>query len=53
MDYARDRLRVQIAFRCEVTVKTSARQSGLGHDIVDRHGVKTVAVEQSACALKD
>src|SRR5262249_30700286 len=33
--------------------KTSARQSGLGHHIVDRHGVEAVTVEQAASALKD
>jgi hypothetical protein len=33
--------------------KSFRAQSGFGHDIVDRHGVETVAVEQSACALKN
>jgi hypothetical protein len=46
-------LGVQIALRREVTIKASAREPGFGHDIVNRHGVEAVAVEQPAGALKD
>jgi hypothetical protein len=53
VDDARYRLRVQVAFRGKLTIKTSARQSGFGHHIVNRHGIKTVAIEQTAGAQKD
>ena len=53
VDDARNRLRVQIAFRREIAIKASASQSGLGHNIVNRHGIEAVAVEQPASALKD
>jgi hypothetical protein len=53
VDDARNRLRVQVALRGKITIKTSARQSGFGHHIVNRHGIKTVAIEQTAGAQKD
>src|SRR5262249_24663171 len=53
VDHARNRLRVQIALRREVTIKTSAREASLGHDVINRHGVEAVAVEQPASTLKD
>jgi len=51
--HARNRLRVQIALRREVTIEASAREPGFGHHIVNRYGVEAVPIEQSASALKD
>jgi hypothetical protein len=53
VDDARNRLRGQVALRREITVKASAREASLGHNIVNRYGVEAVAVEQPASALKN
>jgi Zn-dependent membrane protease YugP len=53
VDHARDRLRVEIALRREVTIKASASQSGFRHHVVNRDGIEAVPIEQSAGALKD
>jgi hypothetical protein len=42
----RDRLRVKLALCVEVVVEAAARQPGVGHDVVDRYALETVAVEE-------
>jgi hypothetical protein len=53
VDDTRDRLRIEIALRGEITIKASASEPGFRHHIVDRNGVETVAIKQSTGALKD
>jgi hypothetical protein len=49
----RDRIGVEVALAVEIGVKAPAREPGIRHDVVDRHGVEAMAIEQSAGALDD
>jgi hypothetical protein len=42
-----DCLGVEIAFAVKITVKAAPRQARIGHNVIDRHGIEAMSVEQS------